>query len=247
LETVVGMLAARVRVEPVKGSRLVWVKVEDENPRLAKRICDGLVRTYIAQNLEKTVSATADAVVWLNGQLDHFKTELDSNENALHDFKKRNDLPSSTLDEVSKMIRLEMQAYDEALTRTRTRKQELMARHLELSKVSTDSPDQLPASELLGNAFLSTLRTQYQTAVRERRELAAEGKGANHPARRRADEKVAETKRALLDEIKNIEGAVERDLAIIGRQEPGEAALYEEARKRAVELNLKELEYHRLD
>src|SRR5262249_7145836 len=68
LETVAAMLGARVKVEPVKGSRLVWVKVEDENPRLAKRLCDGLVRTYISQNLEKTVSATADAVVWLNGQ-----------------------------------------------------------------------------------------------------------------------------------------------------------------------------------
>ena len=193
------------------------------------------------------IGAESFAVVWLNGQLDHFKTELESNENALHEFKKRNDLPSSTLEEVSKMIRLEMQAYDEALTHTRTRKQELLARHAELSKVTPDSPDAVPASELLNNGFLSGLRTQFLNSVRERRELAAEGKGDNHPLMRKADEKVAENKRALLDEIKNIEGAVERDLAVIGRQESGEAALYEEARRRAVELNLKELEFHRLD
>src|ERR1700733_3782559 len=152
MEVVVGMLGGSVKVEPVKSSRLVWVRVEHENPRQAKRLCDALVRTYVSQNLEKTVNATGDAVVWLNGQLDHFKSELESNENALHEFKKRNDLPSSTLEEVSKMIRLEMQAYDEALTHTRTRKQELLARHAELSKVNADSPDAVPASELLNNA-----------------------------------------------------------------------------------------------
>src|ERR1700733_2410383 len=45
LEDVAAMLAARVKVEPVKGSRLVWLKVEDENPRQAKRLCDAVVRT----------------------------------------------------------------------------------------------------------------------------------------------------------------------------------------------------------
>ena len=145
------------------------------------------------------------------------------------------------------MIRMEMQDYDGALTRTRMRRQELAARHGELAKITTENPDQVPASELLSNAFLSGLRTQYQQAERERAELIAEGKGENHPAVKKADEKLALTKSQLLSEIKNIQGAVARDLSIIERQENGEASLYEGARKKAVDLNLKELEFHRLD
>src|SRR5262249_49926974 len=152
------------------GSRLVWVKVEDADPKFARRLCDSVVRTYIRQNLENTVNASGDAVTLLNGQLDHFKGELEANEASLHEFKKANDLPSSTLEEVSKMIRLEMQQYDEALTHTRTRKQELMARKAELAKVTSDSPDFVPASELLSNAFLQSLRGSYQGATRERDE-----------------------------------------------------------------------------
>ncbi|MCA9588034.1 MAG: polysaccharide biosynthesis tyrosine autokinase, partial [Myxococcales bacterium] len=95
--------------------------------------------------------------------------------------------------------------------------------------------------------FLQQLRANYQQAIREKRELAAEGKGDNHPAMKKADEKVVLARGHLLEEIKNIQGAVARDLAIIGRQEAGEAGLYEKARKRAVELNMKELEFHRLD
>jgi succinoglycan biosynthesis transport protein ExoP len=247
LEATVAELRGRLIIEPVKGSRLVLVKIQDTRPEQARRLADAVARAYIQQNLDKMINATGDTVVWLSGQLDHFKLELEQTENSLHEFKKQNDLPSSTLEDLSKMIRLEMQDYDGALTRTRMRRQELAARHGELAKITTEEPDQVPASELLSNAFLSGLRTQYQQAQRERAELVAEGKGDNHPAVRKADEKLALSKSQLLSEIKNIQGAVARDLSIIERQENGEAALYEGARKKAVDLNLKELEFHRLD
>ena len=247
LDIVTDMLRGRLHIEPVKNSRLTYIKVEDTDPKQAQKLANAISNTYIAQNLEKTVNATGDAVVWLNSQLDHFRTELESNEDSLHDFKKRNDLPSSTIEEISKQIRSEMQQYDQALTTTRTHKQELIARNSELDKVGSSNPDDLPASELLSNVFLSQLRTQYQSAVRERRELIAQGKGDKHPLVLSVDQKISELARELVDEVKNIQGAVQRDLAILNKQEAGENTLYEDARRRAVELNLKELEFHRLD
>jgi capsular exopolysaccharide synthesis family protein len=247
LDATLENLRGRLVIEPVKGSRLVYIKIHDTNPAQARRLSEAVARAYIAQNLDKMISATSDTVVWLSGQLDHFKNELESNENQLHEFKKQNDLPSSTLEDLSKMIRLEMQEYDSALTRTRMRRQELQARANELAKITPENPDLVPASELPNNAFLGNRRSQYQLALRERAELVAEGKGENHPAIKKADEKIGLAKNHLLSEIRNIQGAVARDLAIIERQEQGEAALYEGARKKAVELNLKELEFHRLD
>ena len=154
---------------PVDWSRLDVIDevhlLPDQDPELNVRV-DAIEDRYMR------LHSTTDAAEWLSTQLEHFRGELETNENQLHEFKKSNDLPSSTPDEVSKMIRLEMQHYDEALTRTRTRKQELQARVAELNKV-TQNPEQLPASELLGNAFLTSLRGQYQNAQRERRELLA--------------------------------------------------------------------------
>jgi capsular exopolysaccharide synthesis family protein len=247
VEDLAASLRARTSVEPVKGSRLVLVKVEDTSPKRARRLCEGLVTSYIAQNLEKSVSATSEAVVWLNGQVDHFKSELESNENALHAFKAQNALPSTSINEASNMVRAEMAAFNDALTKTLTRKQELLARAAELAKLSPETPELVPASELLSNAFLQSLRAAYLQAVKDRAELIAEGKGENHPSMKKADEKVAQAKTALMNEIKNVQGALERDLAIIQRQQMGEAALFEGARKRAVELHLKEIEYNRLD
>jgi polysaccharide biosynthesis transport protein len=246
LTDAIAMLRDRVRVDPIKMSRLVYIRCEDTNPDMAARLCDALAKGYVSQNKEKQLKGTTDASEWLSGQLEHFRGELETNENQLQEFKKQNELPSSTPEEVSKMIRLEMMHYDEALTRTRTRRQEVQARVAELSKVK-ENPEQLPASELLGNAFLTTLRTQFQAAQRERRELLAEGKGENHPLVKRVDEKIEQTRHDLLEEVRNIQGSVARDLAVLDRQEGGEAALYEAASKKAVDLNRKEVDYHRLD
>jgi succinoglycan biosynthesis transport protein ExoP len=243
----VAMLRDRVTVEPVKSSRLLMIKVDDTDPKRAQRICDAVGNAFLEQNLQTAINATSDAVVWLGGQVDHVKQDLDQSENALHRFKQDNDLPSTSINEASNMLRLEMQELDTTLTRTRTRKEELTAREGELSKVASDNPDQLPASELLASLYLQSLRGQYQEALKEHDALLAEGKGDNHPLVKRANEKVVDAKSALLGEVKNIQAAVAHDLAIVTREEAGEAALFEASRRKAVDLNMKEIEYHRLD
>ena len=246
-DAVVDLLRSRVSVEPVKNSRLFMVRFDDGDPQRAARICNAVASTFIDQNLQEAISATSDAVTWLNGQVDHIKQDLDQNENALHRFKKENDLPSTSINEASNMLRLEMGELNSALTATRMKKEELSARYGELAKVPNDNPDQLPASELLASAFLQAARVQYLEAVKERDVLLSSGKLENHPLVREATQRLNDAKAPLLAEVKNIQAAVQRDLAIITRQEAGEASLFEAARKKAVDLNMKEIEYHRLD
>jgi capsular exopolysaccharide synthesis family protein len=247
IDETTAMLRLEVTVEPIKYSQLVWIKVDGANAAQGRRVCDAIANAYIEQNLQTAVSSTSDAFVWLNGQLDHIKQDLERAENSLYEFKQRNDLPSTSINEASNMLRVEMQELDTALTRTRIKKEELNARYQELSKIVADNPDQLPASELLASQFLQAQRAQYQDALKERLSLVAEGKGDNHPLVKRADERVTETRSALLAEVRNIKGAVERDLAIVTREEAGDSALFEATRRSAVDLNMKEIEYHRLD
>jgi polysaccharide biosynthesis transport protein len=247
LETAVAVLRGRTSVEPVKNSRLFHIKVEDTDPKRARRLSDTIANTFIDQNLQAAINSSVEAVGWLSGQVDHVKQDLESNENALYDFKQRNDLPSISINEASNMLRLEMQAYDEALTQTRTHKQRLLARHIELAKITPENPDDLPSSELLSSILLQQLRSQYQQAFKDRAALMAEGKGENHPLVKSLSSRIQETGSALFAEVRNIQEGVDRDLAVFEHQEAGEQALFEESRRRAVELNMKEIEYHRLD
>jgi capsular exopolysaccharide synthesis family protein len=247
IETVTAILRGRTSVDPVRNSRLFHIKVEDTDPKRARRLSDAVATAFIDQNLQTAINSSSEAVVWLTGQLDHVKQELDRNENTLHDFKSKNELPSTSINEASNMLRLEMQEYDTALTHTRTRKQEVAARYAELSKITPDNPDEIPASELLSNAALQQLRGQYQQLIKDRAALVSEGRGENHPLVKSITERIDWTKSQLLAEVHNIQTGVEHDLAVLEYQETGEQALFEGSRRRAVELNMKEIEYHRLD
>jgi len=153
------------------------------------------------------------------GQVDHIKGNLEHDENALYDFKQRNNLPSISINDASNMLRLEMGEYNTALTHTRTRKAELAARQAELAKITPDNPDAIPSSELLSNGYLQNLRAQYRSVLQQRSALLAEGKGENHPLVKEATDRLEKAKSAMLEEVTNIEAAVTRDLAVILRQE----------------------------
>lgn len=247
LQQAAARLRSKVSTEPVRNSRLVIVKVDDPVPAQAKRLCDAVTAAYIEQNLDKAISSTSDSVVWLGGQVESVKKELEASEDALHTFKQKNDLPSTSINESSNMVRLELQELTSSLTHTRTRRQELQARLKELTDVAADNPDQLPSTELLSSDYLRDLRRSYQESMALHSALLAEGKGENHPAVKATAKRLAEAREALLGEIGNIRGAVARDLATLNRQEAGEAGLYESAHRRAVDLTMKEIEYHRLD
>lgn len=247
IESVTSILRGRTSVDPVKNSRLFHINVEDTNPKRARQLSDAIATAFIDQNLQTAINSSSEAVVWLSGQLEHVRQDLNHNEEALHDFKEKNDLPSTSINEASNNLRLEMQEYDSALTHTRTRKQEILARYTELSKITADQPDDIPSSELLTNANLQQLRTEYQQLVREQASLSSGGKGENHPLMKSLQARIDKTKSTLLEEVRKIQAAVALDLAVIQHQEAGESALFEESRRRAVELNMKEIEYHRLD
>lgn len=241
------VLLARVTVTPVKNSRLATLSYRDADADRAQRVASALAHTFVALNLEDAQSSTGSAVEWLNGQLDKLKEGLDTSELALHEYKLQKNILSTDLDAQSNILREEMQQLSSALTATRIKREELAARHAELAKVKAEDPSEVPATELLQSVVLQHLREEYITAVRDRDALLASGKGLNHPEVRAADGSVDVTRRALVTEVRNIQGSVARDLAAVRKQEAGLSGLLDGARKTAFDLNLLAIEYNRLN
>lgn len=239
-------LRERLAVDPVKESRLAVVRFTDADPQRAQRVLSVLLNTYVEQNLDDVLSSTDSAVDWLRTQLDKLKGDLESSEMALHDYKIDKNILSVALDDQSNMLREEMKQLNEALTSVRAKREEIAARRAELAKIKATDPAVLPSSELLHSPLLQALRERYAEAVRERDALMGSGKGAKHPDVRAADEVVRGAKDALLDEVRNIQGALDRDLSVVSRQEGGLSGLYDRAQKQAFDLNLLEIEYKRL-
>jgi capsular exopolysaccharide synthesis family protein len=245
-EQVAEYLIEHLTVAPVKESRLVVLRYEDPNPDRAQRILAKLVEVYTEQNLENVLSSTNSAVDWLRGQLDHLRQDLEASEMGLHQFKLENKILSVAIDDQSNMLREEMKQLNEALTTVRTKRGEVAARLRELNKVSSLDPAVLPSSELLASPVLQALRKDHAEAIRLRETLLAQGKGLNHPETAAATAAIAACRSTLLAEVKNIQGAVAHDLSALQSQEGTLSDLFERANKKALDLNLSEIEYTRL-
>jgi len=245
-ETAAEVLRGRLKVEPVKGSRLALIRLQDANPERAARVLASVVDSYVAQNIDVAVQATVSANSWLNEQMNKLKVDLEASEMDLHDYKKNHNLLSAAFDDRSSMLREQMSQLNQLLTSVRAKREEVASRRNEVAKVKVEDPSELPASELLSSSLLQQQRSQYIEAKRTREALIRAGKGENYDEVKAAEGRVDETRRAILTEVRNIQGALDRDLSAIRRQEGGLSGLFEAAKKEALELNLLEIEYGRL-
>jgi succinoglycan biosynthesis transport protein ExoP len=92
------LLAAVARNLTVRLSgetHLVEVAYESTDARTAAAVANTLADEYVAQNLEKRLSATEYTGKWLSGQLQDLKTTLDRSERELEDYVKSHGLLAS--------------------------------------------------------------------------------------------------------------------------------------------------------
>ena len=105
----VSILVSKISVDPVSESRVVLIRVRDENPERAARLADAIAEAYADQNVERKVSAAIDAVEWLEKQADTLKSELLTAENDLLEYKRANGIMEATLADKQNFISLDLQ------------------------------------------------------------------------------------------------------------------------------------------
>jgi capsular exopolysaccharide synthesis family protein len=239
-------LRSRLSVAPVKDSRLTQVTLRDSDPDRAQRLLTTLLEVYVDQNLDTSLDSANKTAEWLDTQLDKLKTDLESQEMELHDFKKKNNLLSVSFDDQSNMLRNQILQLNTKLTELKAHREHVSARLEVLNGVDPQDPSVIPQSELFGSAALMPLREKYASALKEFSRLTALGKGDNHPELLFARQEVDSSRTALLGELKNIRQGVSSDLTAVQSELAGVSALYETAKQQALGLNINELRYSRL-
>ena len=246
VEEAAELLRSRIKVEPIKESRLAVVSYQDADPERAQRVLMALCDIYVVQNLQRALDSTSAANDWLRQQLDKLKADLEGSEMDLHRYKKTNDILSVQFDDKSNILRGQISFLNQELTRAQADMQRASARMSVLSGVPEDDPTLITSTELLNNTLLSQLRSDYERAVGERDAKLGEGKGPKHPEVLALQKRVDRAEEAVLKEIRNIKKAVARDVAVLGRQAGGLSGMLDKAKATAHELNKLEIEHNRL-
>src|SRR6266852_34223 len=238
-----------LRVEPVKESRMVTLRVEYPDPNRAAAIANTLAESYIAESLSVRVSATHAASDWLEGQLRDLESKLDNSSKELYRFKKEKDIVSTSFEDKQSMVSQRLVALNDALTKTRIQRAQLQARLEALQGFAKVSDSEFGAGDLLEQIAnqqavqgmkLRLIDLQNECADYRTKYLP------NHPKIVSCEERLKEVRSRLKQELASRLEAQHREYQEVRQTEKNLLALYNQAKDEAFKLNQNEEDYQRL-
>ena len=190
----VDALLARLRVDPGKGTRLVDVSFESEDPRLATAAANTLAGEYIEHNLEAKWNTTQKASGWLQQQLASLQDDLQASESALHEYAARHSI--LFVEERKDITTEKLARLENELTAAQAERIEKQLLALLVEDAVRGGGD-LPAQ--LTNPTLQELRNKLVELRREQQKLSVSF-GPSYPRVVRTGREAAEIERSIGEE-----------------------------------------------
>jgi capsular exopolysaccharide synthesis family protein len=245
----VEILQRNLKVEPVKDSRVVRVRYEDPDPDLAALIANTFAEAYIAENLAVKVSTTRSASDWLEQQLADLESKLEKTGQALFEFKKLNDILSTSWEDRQSMVSQRLTAINDALTKARIQKAQLSARNEAIQalgdKLDTGGEVAESLQPVAESQTIQQLKLRYLEASADCAEVR-ERYLEHHPKAEGCLGKVAAARDVLRHEIRTVLSAAQKEYQEVTQTERKLLALYNDTKSEAFNFNQHEREYTEL-
>lgn len=239
-------LQERITVEQVKDTRIVLIRVHDWDPERATVLANAVADAYIEKTIEDRLGSTMTALEWLSTQLDNLKQQLERSENALHEFRRENNVLSVSMQERQNMVANDIQNLSEALTNVRTKRIELQSRVQQLRQANREDPLEVHAQAVASDQLVQALRNEYRTKRAELDSLALRY-GPNHPNIEALAAQLDSLRTQLRQTTDGVIASAEADLREVSSTEDGIRRALDDANVAGLELNLREIEFGRLN
>jgi capsular exopolysaccharide synthesis family protein len=246
----IALLQNKIRVQPVKESKVVYINVEDLDPDRAALLANEITQAYIAENLALKLRTTETASEWLEARLKDLEQKSHQSEVDVYNFKKEADMLTTSLEDRQSMVSQRLNATNVALTEVRTRLAGLRARAEAINKLRAGATGEdvhwaEGLSAAADNLLVHQLKVRFATQKDECAELK-ERYLLDHPKLVACMEKLASTRQGLAHELGNVVKAAETDLLEGVAKERNLTGQLEEAKAEGFAVNKKQIEFDRL-
>jgi polysaccharide biosynthesis transport protein len=109
-----------VVITPVEKSRMIRISVEHPDPQIASDLANALARSYIQQDLDNRMSASMEAIDWLQARSDEYREKLEKGLLQLQEY--REETGSVSLEEDQNIVIEKLKALNAALTQAQTQR-----------------------------------------------------------------------------------------------------------------------------
>lgn len=239
------VLRSRIEVRRIPDTRIAQIFVEDTDPHRAALLANQVAQEYIERSVEVRLESTLQALKYLDRQLATKSRELAEAELRLHQFKKEANVLSVSLEEQQNHLVQDMHRFSDALAEVRRERIRLESQLAELQRLVKEDPAKAYAPIIDQSPLVQQLRTELSQAKTELAELSARY-GDQWPAVKASKARAKKIEDNLRKEILGIISSVASHLREVRASEASLEQTLEQIKRKALNLNLKEIEYRRL-
>lgn len=227
-----------ITITPVRGSRLVDISAFSIDRKQTMMLANALADMYISQNLETKLSASKEAVRWLERELDTTRQKLSESETALQKYREEHKIIS--FEERQNIV---MQKLSELNTAVNEAKIKRMGAEAEYQKIKKYNQDQLGSlSQVINNLLIQQLKVELSTLEKDLSELQKKFRG-KHPNVLAVQSQIASVRGRLTAESKRIVDNITSQYEIALAQEQELSKALEDQKQEALDLNKKAIKY----
>src|SRR5689334_23767559 len=239
----VSTFIGRVGVEPVRGSRLVDITFDSQDPAFAAQSANALMEEYVDQNLEAKLGATENMLQWLGKELAHQQTKVEESERGLAEYRDKQNAMS--LDDKQNIVGSRLNQLNDAFTKAKLERVQKETQYNQIKSLLVPgaivSSDSLPIT--IQNAPIQQLKTKL-AELQQTKTQAAQKYGDKHPTMITLNAQITETQSQLNIETQKALQTVKNDFDSALLAERTYANNLEAAKADAQDLSRKSVGYN---
>lgn len=245
LKIAAGTFAGGLTATHDRDSRIVKINVANGDPKLAVRLANLHVATFLEYTRGLRTGGTGKVSKYLATELDRAENQLRKSEDAVLEFKRTNNLLSTSIEEAQNLLAKELSRYTTALGDARIKRTEQGSALKRAKALLNENVLESPIFTLAESSGVAELKLQHATESRKLRELA-EQFGPKHPQfqgqQKQVDAITASLQREARRTVRELQ---ERFQATVSVESQFRTEV-DRLKAEAMELEPKTIEYNRL-
>jgi len=255
--SLVPVFLSRLKVEPIRNSRLVDVSFESTDPVLAADITNAIARNYIDQTMGWKSETSKEAKEFLEKQIEEQKKNLEESEQALQRYKEQYGIvqvTSTTQDRNEQNISMQkLSGLTSALVMAQSARIEAEARYKEVQDLLNKGAKYESIPQVTADYQVQRLRENEAKLMSQISELSQKY-GEKHPKMVQLKKELETTQKSIADESKRVINSIKNEYLIAKAKEDnarraveGQKAETQKMSERAIQYSvlLREVEKNR--
>ena len=232
----------RIKVSPIRNSRLVDVRFEGKDSVLAATIVNTLADVYISQNLETKLRAVQDAVKWLHNRIEEERKKVEKAEQALLRYKEKHSIITDFSSDVENITAQKLAHLNIQVVETESNRVEAETRYKQ-AMVLTGTPDMLDSiPEVLNNELIRQIKSMEVELFKHMSELSKKY-GQKHPRMVAIESELNTLQKRRIQEVSRVINSLKNEYKVALAKENSLKAALAKQKKESLELNQKAIQY----